>query len=162
MTLLTEERIRQLASRPKAILVDIDGTIADITHRAHHVNNPSEQKNWPAFNATMHKDLPKQDVIAVIKAMANHGYPIILVTGRFEEFREVTTAWLLKHGIPYSKLIMRQNGDYRSDHIIKRRIYHEQIYGSYDIIGVFDDRDSVVQMWREQGLTCFQVQKGDY
>ena len=31
-----------------------------------------------------------------------------------------------------------------------------------DIVCVFDDRDKVVKMWRDNGLTCFQVAEGAF
>jgi hypothetical protein len=148
--------------KPSCYLVDIDGTIADCRHRAIHVNNPEGTKDWDAFNATMHLDEPKRDVLRIIDALHSDGFAIVLVTGRFSCYQEVTIQWLLKHSIPFSRLLMRKDGDYRSDHIVKREIYHEQIYPMFDVVGVFDDRDSVVAMWRKEGLTCFQVQKGDY
>lgn len=151
-----------MTNKIEAIIVDIDGTIADCSHRAHHVNNPEGTKDWPAFNAGMDRDIPKYEVLRVIEALAAHGVAVLLVTGRFQEFKFTTLRWLLENKIGFNSLFMRQDGDYRSDHVIKKEIYHEWIYPVFNVIGVFDDRDSVVAMWREQGLTCFQVQKGDY
>ena len=31
-----------------------------------------------------------------------------------------------------------------------------------DVFAVFDDRIQVVDMWRQNGLTCFQVADGDF
>ena len=31
-----------------------------------------------------------------------------------------------------------------------------------DVFAVFDDRQQVVDMWRANGLTCFQVADGDF
>lgn len=151
-----------MSTKPEAIIVDIDGTIADCAHRAIFVNNPEGTKDWKSFNARMDRDTPKYEVLRVIEALAAQGIAVLLVTGRFEEFRQITVKWLLENKIGYNLMIMRPNGDFRSDHTIKKEIYHEHIYPYFDVVGVFDDRDSVVEMWREQGLTCFQVQKGDY
>jgi hypothetical protein len=148
-------------NRPDAIIVDIDGTIADITHRAHFVNTLGK-KDWDSFNANMHLDAPKAEIINIIKRLEQTGLAILLVTGRFSKFRKVTIEWLVENDMIWNALIMRPNNDYRSDHIIKRELYHEIIYPKFNVVGVFDDRDSVVDMWRKEGLTCLQVQKGDY
>ena len=61
-----------------------------------------------------------------------------------------------------SDLYMRKDGDYRPDCIVKREIYEQEIKDKYDVVGVFEDRDSCVKMWRALGLTCFQVADGSY
>jgi hypothetical protein len=148
--------------KTKCYIVDIDGTIADCGHRIIHISNPHGTKNWEVFNSMLNLDEPKTDVLRVVDALNADGYPIILVTGRSSRYQEATIQWLIKHRVPFRRLLMRKDGDYRSDHIIKREIYHEQIYPLFDVVGVFEDRDAVVDMWRKEGLTCFQVQKGDY
>jgi hypothetical protein len=57
---------------------------------------------------------------------------------------------------------MRKYGDYRKDYVVKREIYEQLIAPDYDILCVLDDRNSVVDMWREIGLTCLQVAPGDF
>jgi uncharacterized HAD superfamily protein len=150
-------------SSMKAIIVDIDGTLADITHRAHFVNNANGKKDWGSFNRTAHRDALKTDVAKAVDLYYAAGIPVILVTGRFQAMSDATTKWLHKHNVRYSALFMRPDGDYRSDHIIKEEIYLQQIKArGFEVIGAFDDRDRVVEMWRKLGLTCFQVQRGDY
>jgi predicted secreted acid phosphatase len=150
------------AEKPQAIIVDIDGTIADCSHRAIHVNNLEGRKNWSAFNSRMHLDEPKHRVLAIVQAMADKGVAVILLTGRFNEFKSVTLDWLGKHGVPFNTLIMRPDKDFRSDHVIKEELYEKCIQPFFDVVFVLDDRDSVVEMWRARGLCCLQVQKGDY
>ena len=57
---------------------------------------------------------------------------------------------------------MRKEKDYRQDAIIKQEIYENEIEGKYNIHFVLDDRDQVVAMWRKKGLTCLQVDYGDF
>lgn len=142
-----------------AIIVDLDGTLADITHRVHFVRDG--KKDWPAFNAAMHLDKPKQDIINIVNQF-DAGWYIFIVTGRFERFRKVTEYWLAKHNISYDKLLMRKDEDYRADHLIKEEIYLAEIKDRVRVIAVIDDRQSVVDMWRKNRLTCLQCQKGDY
>lgn len=59
-------------------------------------------------------------------------------------------------------LLMRQDGDHRDDAIVKYELYRDYIAPWYDIKIVLDDRDRVVRMWRQIGLTCLQVNDGDF
>lgn len=155
-------KIPLVTQKQKALVVDIDGTIADITHRAKYVNSPEGTKDWHIFNSLMEYDIPKLNVISLVTRLQSTGLPVILVTGRFSQYKKKTIEWLIYHKIDWALLLMRTDGDFRSDCIIKKEIYENNIKDLFDIVAVFDDRDSVVQMWRDQGLLCLQVQKGEY
>ena len=77
----------------------------------------------------------------------------------------MTIKWLDKN-IAYSEsgwdLIMRSKGDHRSDTEIKKEIYDKYIKDKYNVMCVFEDRDKVVKMWRDEGLLCNQVYYGDF
>ncbi len=62
----------------------------------------------------------------------------------------------------FQLFLMREAGNTENDAIIKRRMFDEHIRANYNVLGVFDDRDRVVEMWRSLGLTCFQVDKGNF
>jgi len=74
-----------------------------------------------------------------------------------------TFNWLKKH-LPYLEfdLYMREYGDHRNDAIIKKELYEKHIEGKYNVLCVFDDRQKVVDMWRDLGLLCCQVYYGDF
>jgi hypothetical protein len=57
---------------------------------------------------------------------------------------------------------MRKRNDFRKDFEVKREIYEAQIANRFDVLCVFDDRQQVVDMWREVGLVCLQVAAGDF
>jgi len=59
-------------------------------------------------------------------------------------------------------LFMRPDGDFRADNIVKQEIYDTHIKGKHDVLFVMDDRQQVVDMWRRNGLTCFQVAEGNF
>lgn len=143
-----------------AIIVDLDGTLCDITHRIHFIEGEGK-KNWDAFNAAMHKDAPKHNIIDLVNTFFHHNHQILLVTGRFEKYSMPTVRWLAEHGVKWNALYMRKDGDFRSDHITKEE-HLEVIRQKFDVRFVLEDRDKVVEMWRKNGLTCLQVQKGDY
>lgn len=145
----------------KAIIFDIDGTLADIEHRRHFVRG--NQKNWPAFEEGIAYDTPMQHVIDVLLAMKAAGkYTILIASGRGEQSREVTENWLRKYVGDYEKLYMRAEGDYRRDDIVKKEILDQMRSEGYEIVMTFDDRNQVVDMWRDNGIPCFQVAPGDF
>jgi len=149
-----DERVgiqKQDKSLPKAIICDLDGTLALMDKR-----NP-----FDATNADM--DDLNEPVANVLKAFAAQEYQILLVSGRENRFREPTLRFLEKNGILYHQLWMRPSGDYRKDSIIKQEIFEAEISGNYYIDFVLDDRDQVVDMWRKVlMIPCFQVNYGDF
>ncbi len=136
----------------RAWLVDVDGTLAIRSSRA-----PFE---WSAAGS----DLPNHPVVTVVRALCalSSTTSIILVTGREEKTRGLTEEWLASHSIPYHLLLMRPDGDYRRDEVIKSEMYSRLIAPHFSVEGVIDDRNRVVNMWRSLGLVCFQVADGDY
>ena len=144
----------------KAILVDLDGTLADIEHRVHHVQ--SDNKNWKAFNDGMHADELNHWCADLVKAMQGENYKIIFITGRGEATRQMTVEWLEKKSITYDHLYMRPLKDRREDFEVKKEIYEDQIKDDYKVVFVVEDRASVVKMWRSIGLVCLQCDWGDF
>jgi hypothetical protein len=58
-------------------------------------------------------------------------------------------------------LLMRKDGDFRADHIVKQEILDKHI-DKERVLFVLDDRQQVVDMWRRNGLVCFQVAEGNF
>lgn len=134
-----------------AIIVDIDGTVALMRDRGPF--------DWPKVG----NDIPNQPVIDVVRTLFDAGCEVIFVSGRSDACFPETCKWLDKHvGRIYSELHMRKDGDWRKDTIVKYEIFNEYIRHDFNVRGVFDDRNSVVEMWRDIGLTVFQVADGDF
>lgn len=145
----------------KTILFDLDGTLADIAHRRHYVM--SEKKNWVQFNAHIGEDNPNLPIVSFYKKLwQSQQYEIIIVSGRSEQYRKITEQWLIWHEIPFKRLVMRQIKDNRKDAIIKKEILDLLRQEGKDILFAVDDRQQVVDMWRENGITCLQCDKGDF
>jgi uncharacterized HAD superfamily protein len=135
----------------KAIICDIDGTLADLGKRS-----PFDYEN-------VDRDEVKHAVAEAVRVFHNAGYKIILFSGREDVAMKKTKAWLAVNEIPYDALYMRKANDYRKDAIIKLELYEAYVKDKYDILMVLDDRDQVVRMWREElGLPCFQVDYGNF
>lgn len=138
----------------KAALFDLDGTLADLAHRLHHIK--SMPPNWDAFFAACVDDPVIEPIRELVWLVDNQDYKVILVSGRSDQVRAETEAWLKAHGIPYHELHMRKAGDYRQDYVVKSEILDAILAAGNKIAFVVDDRPSVVAMWRERGLTCLQ------
>lgn len=143
----------------RCIIVDVDNTIADNSHRKHHLME--KPKNRAAWLAEAHLCRPIASVIIVIEALRGLG-EVVLCSGRMECERAVTVATMEKFGFQFAALYMRKDNDFRSDDVVKREMLAALRADGFDPFLVFDDRDRVVKMWREEGLRCFQVADGDF
>ena len=135
---------------------DLDGTLCDVSHRRQWVaTNP---KNWDAWNAGISEDKPNMPVLSALHLLGDV-YDIVLVSGRGSEYRTQTEEWLEKHNVHYSELFMRAAGDFRPDDEVKAELADE-VEKTYKIVGVFDDRKKVVDMWIKRGIFVFDVAQG--
>lgn len=145
--------------KPQAILFDIDGTISNVSHRRQYV--ATKPRNWEAWNAGIINDKPILQVLEVFNALKDR-FPIFFVSGRSDDYRDVTVHWFEKYGIyehDYNGLLMRKYQDHRDDAIVKGEIADE-IEKNYKIFAVFDDRRRVVDMWLKRGIFVFDVGQG--
>ncbi len=147
----------------RAVICDIDGTLADVQHRLHHLEG--DPKDWDGFFADMPADPVIEPVArlvqllhAVAQAQTGQIDAVLIVSARPDErsYREVTEAWLAAHGIPYDRLYMRSGGDFRPDPVVKADLLDQILGDGYDPFLVIDDRPQVVEMWRSFGLVCLQ------
>lgn len=146
------EKVEWVPGLPQAIIVDVDGTVADCTG----VRSPYDTTKY-------HLDKPKEDVIRLVRDLHYKcGYVVIFCSGRHEEFYGVTQEWLFQHvKVPIEGLFMRyENGT--EDSVIKAELFNRHIRGKYNTVAVFDDRNRVVEMWRSLGLLVNQVAEGDF
>lgn len=162
-----EFRYPKTRRKVSCIVTDIDGTIANLDHRLHFIKPiDGSKKNFRKFLDACDKDSPKSDVIdMVINTYIGYGEHgnLVACSGRGDECREKTQAWLDEHLPLCSNLFMRERGDYRQDYIIKQNLLDFEILTRYhNVYCVFDDRDQVVKMWRDRGILCLQVAFGDF
>ena len=135
----------------KAIIVDVDGTVA--------LRNGRGAFDW----ARLEEDLPNVPIFELLNRIASSGVSIIFVTGREDKYREPTSRWIELFFDHSFEIFCRADNDFRKDVLIKYELYMAHIYGQYEVISVFDDRSSVVEMWRNTaGLVCLQVANGEF
>jgi predicted kinase len=139
---------------PRCILVDIDGTVAKMHNR------------YPFDWDKVGEDLPKYDIIRLVKVLKDAGNKIIFFSGRDESCRNITREWICEYfewKMDDFELFMRKTKDQRKDSDVKFDLYEAHIRNQYFVELVIDDRQQVVDMWRRKlGLTCLQVDYGDF
>jgi predicted kinase len=139
---------------PDCYICDLDGTVA--------LNDG--HRGWYEWEKVL-GDKPHTAVIDAFKGAVhlprNSKVIPIYVSGR-DSCHADTVQWMMIHGLPYGDLYMRQTGDQRDDTIVKEEIYRREIEGKFNVLAVWDDRRKVVDMWRDLGLTCFQVAPGEF
>ena len=145
---------------------DIDGTLADATHRLHHIQK--EPKDWDAFNDSIRisKDLPIFPIIRIANALFTGKEHVILLTGRRESTRKDTILWLNAYYIQYHALLMRPDGDQRCDYLVKLELLREYLaqrpVEERMVHTMFEYRNSAVQHFRQEGFHVCQVAEGDF
>ena len=151
----------EMETHVDAIIFDIDGTLADLSHRRHYVSGTGKP-DWKSFNAEMVNDPPLVNVCYLAELLGSHPLApsfvkLFLFSGRMETHRKVTEDWLTANVPAYFKasvaLMMRAEDDFRGDTLVKKDMLHEIQSQGYNVRLVVDDRPSVVQMWKDEGLT---------
>jgi len=158
---MTEQE--QVKLKTECVIVDIDGTLANLDHRRHFVTG--EKKDLDSFYKPelIAKDTVIEPVARTVRALQTR-WQIIYVTGRPERLREVTRKWLVFHRLwffPY-QLYMRPDGNFKPDTGAKSFIYDKILESGLKPFLAIDDRASVVSMWRSKGLVCLQCNEGDF
>ena len=139
-----------MTTRPKAVIVDVDGTLADVRAIRHHV--ATKPKNFDAFHAASAHVGPNQQAIDFVTRHHAAGFVIIVVTARLQTWFDVTNTWLHRHmPVPFDGPFHRPDGDFRPDVQVKRDI-HRYLSRHFDIRGACDDNPNVVALWTELGI----------
>ena len=145
------EYTTQNQTLPKAIICDLDGTLALMNGR-----NPFDASRCD-------EDLLNNPVANVLINYKNLGYKIILLSGREDKYEAPTLRFLEIHKIEFDVLLMRKTADNRKDSIFKKEIFDAEIRDKYFVEFIIDDRNQVVDLWRnELQLPCFQVYYGNF
>lgn len=150
--------------KKQALIIDIDGTMANINHRLHYVRDV--KKDWGKFFSEVKGDSVNRWCAEILERFRNDDvykhHDILFVSGRPDSTMKDTKEWLKDNNIGYDKLFMRKRDDYRKDNTIKEIIYNFNIKPYYDVLFVVDDREQVVQMWRSKGLVVLQCDEGKF
>ncbi|MCF7747935.1 polynucleotide kinase [Sulfitobacter sp. M39] len=145
------------------VVFDVDGTLAEfdaakLGHLVHGV-----EKQWDAFHMAM-ADAPLIAPIAkLMRSLKQSGETIVICSGRPDGWAEHTIAWLHKHDLPFDGVYLRaKDQDAASDPDVKRQALAQMQADGLAPWLVIDDRSSVVDAWRGEGLACLQCAPGDF
>lgn len=146
------------------VIFDLDGTLALIDKRRALAAKPNGKINWKTFFApeNIALDEPNIPVIKSFHAMKAAGFRVGIFSGRDSISRNETEQWLAENGIQPDFLFMRAQGSFTPDDVLKKEWLDQEMAAGHEIMCVFDDRDKVVKMWRENGISCFQVAEGSF
>lgn len=140
----------------KRVIVDLDGTLADVEHRRHLVTG--KRRNFKAFHEACVSDTPNAWCVALIEAVRAAGHEVLLVSGRSQAVEKETLEWLskvFKDDLRNIKLVLlAPHGTNRPDTELKREWLRE--FGKEKVLFVVEDRARVVRMWRDEGVVCLQ------
>ena len=169
-----------MGMRKNTIIFDLDGTLADINERKQKAQWESNDKamDWDVFfdPKNIMLDKPKYEVIKCLQMFRDQGYKIVIFSGRNDRSFHTTKEWLADHNIFYDLLVLRPdkfkdeswpvadgnpatfNMRFMPDEILKKEML-DTFVDIDDVFIIFEDRKKVVDMWRELGLTCFEVEE---
>lgn len=125
---------------------DVDGVLADVEHRRHHVEGG--RRDWAAFFAAAADDPPLDRGVALVRQAQRDGLVVVYLSGRPERLRDVTARWLEQHGCPPGELVLRPDDD-RSPAVRLKTALLRQIGAALPIALLVDDDESVVRAVRD-------------
>jgi phosphoglycolate phosphatase-like HAD superfamily hydrolase len=130
-----------------AVIVDVDGTLCDV----HGIRRLIDSNGFDAFHYASVNCPVHQWVVDKVRDYHRNGVAVLVVTGRSEKFRRLTSWYLAHNRIPSTGLWMRRNGDYRKDFVIKEEILRA-LRCKYNIIEAIDDNPAVIDLWEREGI----------
>lgn len=143
---------------PKAVWVDVDGTLADREHplAPRPVRGPFDEHR-------VFEDALFEHVKDTVVALHKHGYKIVIMSGRTDACKEETVRWLRHHEIPFDDIFMRKFGDDRKDSVVKEELFWNNVAPKYDVKFALDDRKQVVDHTRDVlKIPVFEVAPGHF
>jgi len=151
-------------NKKNIVIFDLDGTLAIVDERRKisvKLNGKMDWDKW--FDPDNIKlDIPNEPVVKMARVLAEDGFDIFIFSGRSDRTINATRSWLTRNRIPFHKLVMRDQARiFMPDDELKKQFLDDHV-DIDNIFAVFDDRQKVVDMWRKNGLTTFQVADGNF
>lgn len=149
-------------------IFDIDGTLSLLGERRKILDETASDR-WDRFYEACGEDKPNIPVLRILNLLIEGGNEVWLFSGRRESCRNTTLEWLSSHvdlpmwGFYSDRIMLRPNGDSTKDDVLKESWLNNMLDVDRNrLVAVFDDRQRVVDMWRRNGITCFQVAEGQF
>lgn len=150
--------------KPGCVIVDMDGTLVDVSSIRHYVtrvrNEDGSYKNTRRDFDAFHKESVNCPAIwsTVDQVMYwwERRFDVVVVTARSDRYYRQTAWWLADYAIPHNALYMRSEGDYRPDYEVKRDIL-EKVRQKWSVVHAIDDNPAVIELWKENGINVTVV-----
>lgn len=155
-----------MSARKNAVIVDMDGTLANVSTIRHLVDGINSKKDFNAFHAASEFVPANKQAIDFCRRHHKDGVAIVIVTARMEEWRPHTKRFIdreltERHGVPIADQFHRADRDYRKDYEVKKEIL-AKVREKYDVIGAIDDNPNVITLWEEEGIPTELVPGWDH
>jgi predicted kinase len=145
---------------PKAIWVDVDGTLAERVH-----DGANQPVRGPFDESRVMEDAPIPHIVDLVRTLHQAGYKIVIMSGRTDGCKDLTEQWLIEHAIPYDDIFMRRTVEDkgRKDSFVKHDLFWANVAPKYNVVFCLDDRQQVVDFTRDiLKIPVLQVQPGDF
>ena len=152
--------------KKRIVIFDLDGTLAVIDKRRELSTKPNGKIDFDKLHdpSLIKHDKPNMPVVKMAQLFAKDGFNIVIFSGRSDKTVFTTKSWLTRNRVPFHKLVMRPHKtmNFIPDEVLKKQMLDDAPFNKDEVLMVVDDRQKVVDMWRDIGLNCFQVAPGDF
>lgn len=154
------------SSRVVAV-IDIDGVLADVRHRLHHLE--TRPKDWQGFFDAAPEDPVLSAGLEVARRLAEVS-DLVYLSGRPEHCRRDTENWFARHGLPPGQIVLRSPGDRRPARLVKVEAL-DAIAATRQVVVLVDDDPDVCDAamkagydvlpadWMERSETLIRAQE---
>jgi hypothetical protein len=148
----------------KWVIFDLDGTLALIDDRRAFSTKDNGKIDWDKFfnPDNIQMDLPNAPVITIAQTLKAQGFNVAIFSGRSIGTKDKTIDWLNQFNVPFDSITMRPLRSFKPDDKLKSDWFDTKFPNQNDVLCIFDDRNKVVKMWRDKGLTCMHVADGPF
>lgn len=131
------------------IIVDLEGTLSNCSHRIHHRHN----KNYNMWNKLFPQDSVNEQMVRIIKNHIMVNREIILCTAKSACEAKVVMEWMHKYNLLhlFDSFYYRDKDDNRLSVDVKKDIL-DKILNKWNVITAYDDRSDICQMYLNNGI----------
>lgn len=135
-----------------AVIVDVDGTLCDVSGVRHYVLSDPRDRNFDLFHRASALCPPIPSALAWVEQQRALGRTVLVVTSRKQRYEFLTRRWLRKWGVHVDHLLMRADDDGRADDLVKADILARIRDRGFRVVAAIDDNPAVIALWRREGI----------
>ena len=141
----------------QAVLVDVDGTLCDVSGIRHYVQSDPKNRNFDKFHRASALCPAIPSTVAWVREYHAAEVAVIVVTSRKRQYEYLTRVWLRKWGVPYDRLLLRADRDERRDDLVKADLLARLRAEGHEVIAAIDDNPSIIALWESEGIPVTSV-----